>query len=153
MYLHPWLRTCFIHFLSLDCATRVFDIFVLEGDSFLFRVALAILTSMEARLFNPDKQELEELFLAKDKGAAAVVRREKKRDDVNVWPDEVYEQCGATENSIFAALDQIQWRVRLFHHVSSVIAHKSFIVGKQLGSHPPKRTPWMNIGTISKRSQ
>lgn len=111
LYLHPWLTTVFVHFLPLDAATRIFDIFVLEGDSFLFRASLAVLCAMEARLFNPDRRELEELFRAEDKGAVAVVRRDK-RDDPNVWPEEVYTQCGATEDAIFEALDKIQWKVR-----------------------------------------
>lgn len=110
MYLHPWLRTVYAHYLPLDCATRIFDIFVLEGDSFLFRAALAVLSAMEARLFNPDREELAELFRARDKGAVAVVRRQK-RDGDPVWPDEVYLQCGATEDAIFAALEQSQWKV------------------------------------------
>lgn len=35
---------------------------MLEGDSFLFRVALAVLAVLEPRLFFPERQELLELL-------------------------------------------------------------------------------------------
>jgi hypothetical protein len=37
------LSTVYIAFLPLDLATRIFDVFLLEGDSFAFRVALVLL--------------------------------------------------------------------------------------------------------------
>ena len=112
LYLHPWLRTVFAFHLPIDCATRIFDIFVLEGDSALFRVALAVLQSMEARLFNPDKDELRALFRGEDKGAIAVISRDRDKDSdaTHVDPDEVYVQCGATEEAIFAALNAMAWK-------------------------------------------
>ena len=85
---------------------------MLEGDSALFRVALAVLQSMEARLFNPDKDELRALFRGEDKGAIAVISRDRDKDSdaTHVDPDEVYVQCGATEEAIFAALNAMAWK-------------------------------------------
>lgn len=71
---------------------------------------------MEARLFNPDFDELTALFQAKDKGARALVARDKaakyggQAEDIQVWPEEVYAQCGATEEALFEALDKMPWR-------------------------------------------
>jgi hypothetical protein len=100
LYLHPWIRSVYAYHLPLDCATRIFDILVLEGDSFLFRTGLALLQTMEARLFNPDKEELAELFRGEDKGAKAVIQR-YRGNQTTIYPDEVYTQCGADEEKLF----------------------------------------------------
>jgi TBC1 domain family member 14 len=110
--------------------TRLFDCFVLEGDSFLFRVALALLQTMEARLLSPDKDELAAVFRGEDKGARAIVARAKgiAMPEVGasaeggetqaagsafeglVGPDEVYEQYGATEETLFYVLQSMEWK-------------------------------------------
>lgn len=41
--------TLFIHQLSFEAATRVWDVIMLEGDSHIFRIALAILAILEPR--------------------------------------------------------------------------------------------------------
>jgi hypothetical protein len=92
-------------------------VFVLEGDSFLFRAALALLMTMEARLFNPDKEELAALFRGDDKGARAIVARAKSAgklsnggDEAEFGADEVYEQYGATEEALFDVLKGMEWK-------------------------------------------
>ena len=50
--------TVFLHHLPFEACTRIWDVLVLEGDSFLFRTAIAILGVMESRLFFPDQKEL-----------------------------------------------------------------------------------------------
>lgn len=57
-YLPEWLVPVFLDHLPLDACSRIWDVLMLEGDSFLFRVALAILALLEPRLFFPDKHEL-----------------------------------------------------------------------------------------------
>ncbi|KAL8277812.1 hypothetical protein RQP46_009795 [Phenoliferia psychrophenolica] len=72
LYLHPWLTSTFVRFLPLDLATRIFDVFLLEGDSFLFRVALVVLQILEPRLFNPVLAELDAVFKGLDREVGKV---------------------------------------------------------------------------------
>ena len=39
-------------------AARLWDVIILEGDSFLFRACIAVLGILESRLFFPDRKEL-----------------------------------------------------------------------------------------------
>jgi hypothetical protein len=48
----------FLEHLPFEACARIWDVVLLEGDSFLFRVALAILATLESRLFFPDRTEL-----------------------------------------------------------------------------------------------
>jgi hypothetical protein len=48
--------------LPFEACARIWDVILLEGDSFLFRVALAILAVLESRLFFPDRKELLEVL-------------------------------------------------------------------------------------------
>jgi hypothetical protein len=120
LYLAPWLKGVYTAHLAVDTATRLFDCFVLEGDSFLFRVALALLRTIEARLFNPYKDELAAVFRGEDRGARAIVARakglvlpeegEEAAGFEGVGPDEVYEQYGATEEALFDVLQNMEWK-------------------------------------------
>lgn len=61
-YLSDWLVTLFLDHLPFETCARVWDVIMLEGDSFLYRVALAILGMLEPRLFFPDRTELLQLL-------------------------------------------------------------------------------------------
>lgn len=52
----------FLDHLPFEACARLWDVVILEGDSFLFRAALAILAALEPRLFFPERQELLELL-------------------------------------------------------------------------------------------
>jgi hypothetical protein len=52
----------FLDHLPFEACVRLWDVILLEGDSFLYRVSLAILAYLETRLFFPDKQELLDLL-------------------------------------------------------------------------------------------
>lgn len=91
---------------------------MLEGDQFLYRLALALLQILEARLFNPDHEELAELFRGEDKGAKMIVARETaKHDDTSVEPWEVYELLGATEDTVFDTIRSMEWKEATFHRL------------------------------------
>ncbi|BGP06788.1 hypothetical protein JCM10049v2_002612 [Rhodotorula toruloides] len=126
LYLFPWLSTLYTAFLPLDLATRIFDVFLLEGDSFVFRVAIVLLEILEPRLFNPNLDELSAVFEGTDKGAVGVVRREKglltadggsieERDGgIRVEVEDVYSEMGATEERVFELLRQLDWKEETF---------------------------------------
>jgi len=49
----------FLDHLPFEACARIWDVMVLEGDSFLYRAALGIFAVLEPRLFFPDRQELQ----------------------------------------------------------------------------------------------
>ncbi|GAA5967494.1 hypothetical protein JCM11641_000566 [Rhodosporidiobolus odoratus] len=122
LYLTPWLTTLFAAFLPLDLSTRIFDVFLLEGDSFPFRVALILLQILEPRLFNPNSDELASLFAGEDRGAVAIVRREKglltpdggaleeREGGVKVEVEDVYGEMGVEEDRVFDGLGRMEWK-------------------------------------------
>ena len=57
-YFPEWIVPLFLDHLPLEACARIWDVLVLEGDSFLFRASLGVLASLEARLFFPDRREL-----------------------------------------------------------------------------------------------
>jgi hypothetical protein len=62
VYLSDWLVTLFIDHLPFEACARIWDVIMLEGDSFLYRAALGILAVLEPRLFFPERKELLELL-------------------------------------------------------------------------------------------
>ncbi|GAA5872232.1 hypothetical protein JCM8547_004789 [Rhodosporidiobolus lusitaniae] len=126
LYLRPWLSTLFVRFLPLDLSTRLFDVFLLEGDSFPFRVALILLQILEPRLFNPNLEDLAAVFAGEDKGAVAIVRREKglllpdggameeKDGGIRVEKEDVYTEMGCTEERILALVQAQDWKEELW---------------------------------------
>ena len=58
MYLFPWIQTVFLKYLDLSVASRVWDNFLIEGVSFLFRTGLAILTLLTDYLIHAQMEEV-----------------------------------------------------------------------------------------------
>lgn len=120
LYLPNWLISVFLDHLSLEACARVWDILVLEGDSFLFRAALAILAFLEPRLYFPDREELLSLLLwafivsdyhgwtnlhnsGEDKAAFEVARR-----DGLVLGAFKYEVYGIDEENLWEEIEELQ---------------------------------------------
>ena len=61
-YLPDWLVPLFLDHLDINTCAHIWDVLLLEGDSFLFRAALALLALLEPRLFFPERKELLELL-------------------------------------------------------------------------------------------
>lgn len=61
-YLPDWLIPLFLDHLPFEACARLWDVLILEGDSFLYRAALGMLAVLEPRLFFPDRKELLELL-------------------------------------------------------------------------------------------
>lgn len=100
-----------MRFLPLDLSTRLFDVFLLEGDSFLFRLSLVLLQILEPRLFNPVLDELDAVFKGTDKGATSIVVRECQLRGETEWgTEDVYTQMGCTEEVIFERLRKLEWK-------------------------------------------
>ncbi|KAI5121319.1 hypothetical protein M0805_003786 [Coniferiporia weirii] len=97
-YLPEWLIPLFLDHLPLEACARIWDVLVLEGDSFLFRAALSILAVLEPRLFFPDRQELLGLLSGENKAALEVAKRDGNNlgsckyeiynvDEENIWEE------------------------------------------------------------------
>ena len=62
MFATEWLLTMFCRGFSFDLVTRVWDAFLLEGYKIVYRVALALVKSMETQLLEADFEASMALF-------------------------------------------------------------------------------------------
>ncbi|KAJ3558978.1 hypothetical protein NM688_g615 [Phlebia brevispora] len=107
-YLPDWLIPLFLDHLPFEACARLWDILLLEGDSFLFRASLGILAVLEPRLFFPEKRELLELLKGENKAALEVA----KRDGLQLEGAAKYEIYGVDEETLWERLDSMEdwWR-------------------------------------------
>ncbi|KAG5647755.1 hypothetical protein DXG03_008478 [Asterophora parasitica] len=101
-YLNDWLIPLFLQHLPFEACARVWDVLLLEGDSFLYRAALAILAVLEPRLFFPDRKELMELLKGENRAALEVAKREGRTLDGGK-----YEIYGVDEETLWERIDQM----------------------------------------------
>jgi len=99
-YLPDWLIPLFLNHLPFEACARIWDVLLLEGDSFLYRAALGILAVLEPRLFFPDRRELLELLKGENKPALEVAKREGRRTDGGK-----YEIYGVDEETLWERID------------------------------------------------
>ncbi|KAL4062982.1 rab-GTPase-TBC domain-containing protein [Scleroderma yunnanense] len=106
-YLPDWLAPLFLDHLPFEACARLWDVILLEGDSFLFRAALAILAVLEPRLFFPGRDELLQLLKGQDKAAIEVAKREGRA--LNGGKYEIY---GVDEEALWDRIDSMEdwWR-------------------------------------------
>lgn len=102
-YLPDWLIPLFLDHLPFEACARLWDVLLLEGDSFLFRAALAVLAVLEPRLFFPDRQELLDLLRGKNKAALEVAKREGRLLD-----GAKYEIYGVDEETLWERIDSME---------------------------------------------
>ncbi|KAG6817950.1 hypothetical protein H0H87_012418 [Tephrocybe sp. NHM501043] len=104
-YLRDWLLPLFLDHLPFEACARIWDVILLEGDSFLYRAALGILGVLEPRLFFPDRTELMELLKGENKAALEVARRDRQPFDGGK-----YEVYGVNEETLWERIDQMdEW--------------------------------------------
>ncbi|KZT44447.1 RabGAP/TBC [Sistotremastrum suecicum HHB10207 ss-3] len=98
-YLPGWLLPLFIDHLPFEACARVWDVLILEGDSFLFRAALAIMGVIESRLFFPDRDELLSVLRGEHKAALEVAKRS------GLTGNGKYEIYGLNEETLWERID------------------------------------------------
>jgi len=101
-YLHDWLLPLFLDHLPFEACARIWDVLLLEGDSFLYRAALGILAVLEPRLFFPDRRELMELLKGENKAALEVAKREGRTLDGGK-----YEIYGVDEETLWERINHM----------------------------------------------
>ncbi|KAG2022922.1 hypothetical protein CC2G_000637 [Coprinopsis cinerea AmutBmut pab1-1] len=101
-YLPDWLVPLFLDHLPFEACARIWDVILLEGDSFLYRAALGMLAVMEPRLFFPDRKELLELLKGENRAALDVAKREGMRLDGGK-----YEIYGVDEETLWERIDHM----------------------------------------------
>jgi len=57
VYFFDWVLTLFTKSMPIESAARIFDIFLLEGESFVFRAGLGVLSYLQNRLLIADFDE------------------------------------------------------------------------------------------------
>jgi hypothetical protein len=57
LYLDPIFSSLFTQSVDLDSATRLWDVWVFEGDAALVRAAVAIFTCLESKLYGASSKE------------------------------------------------------------------------------------------------
>jgi len=89
MYLEAMFLTLFTLHCPIDIASRIWDIYSFEGDAFLVRTAIAVMTVLESRLYG-DAEEIVGLLgwnvkrgweLGKEDEFMAVVRSAGKEEE------------------------------------------------------------------------
>ncbi|KAJ6503385.1 rab-GTPase-TBC domain-containing protein [Mycena vitilis] len=101
-YLPDWLIPLFLNHLPFEACARIWDVLLLEGDSFLYRASLGILAVLEPRLFFPDRTELLELLRGENKAALDVATREGRPLDGGR-----YEIYGVDEETVWERIDSM----------------------------------------------
>ncbi|KAI0318992.1 rab-GTPase-TBC domain-containing protein [Amylostereum chailletii] len=102
-YLPDWFLPMFLDHLPFEACARIWDVILLEGDSFLYRTSLAILAVLEPRLFFPDRQELLDLLRGENKAALEVARRGGRQLD-----GAKYEIYGVDEETLWDRIDSME---------------------------------------------
>ncbi|CAG8602436.1 14299_t:CDS:2 [Acaulospora colombiana] len=103
-YLSDWLIPIFIDHLPFETCARLWDILVLEGDSFLFRTALAIFGVLESRLFFPDRLELIQVLRGESRAAVHIAMRTAAVSEI-VDLGARYEVYGLNEESLWDRIE------------------------------------------------
>ncbi|KAF8216075.1 rab-GTPase-TBC domain-containing protein [Mycena galopus ATCC 62051] len=101
-YLPDWLLPLFLDHLPFEACARIWDVLLLEGDSFLYRASLGILAVLEPRLFFPDRKELLELLRGENKAALDVATREGRPLDGGR-----YEIYGVDEETVWERINSM----------------------------------------------
>ncbi|GHJ86617.1 hypothetical protein NliqN6_3019 [Naganishia liquefaciens] len=117
-----YFTTLFIHQLSFEAATRVWDVIILEGDSHIFRISLAILAILEPRLYFPDRKEIVSILEGSNEASLAIVARERERAKQKGLPyisdiDGVLTCLGVTEDALFETLEHDEWKESRFNRL------------------------------------
>lgn len=77
-----------------------------DTDATLFRISIALVRLLEARLYEPDHDKLKSTLEGNDAGALAVWRRSMSHVDPAPPKDRIYAQYAIHEAAIFTALDE-----------------------------------------------
>jgi len=104
VYFPDWLISLFLDHLPFEACARLWDILLLEGDSFLYRASLGILAVLEPRLFFPDRKELIDLLKGENKAAIEVA----KRDGRTLEGAAKYEIYNVDEETLWERIDSMQ---------------------------------------------
>ncbi|KAG9085958.1 hypothetical protein FRC06_003345, partial [Ceratobasidium sp. 370] len=119
-YLPDWILSIFLHHLPFEACARIWDVIILEGDSFLYRAALAIIAVIEPRLYFPDRTELMEVLRGENQAALEAA----KRGGVKVDASAQYEQYGMSEEVLWERIQGMEewWKesARFFVVISAL---------------------------------
>lgn len=95
---------------------------MLDGDGYIFRVALAIIGHLEPRLHFPDKEEIESILEGRNKATLMIRERERERARLR---GEVFDEAldgklsvfGLNDGAMFDWLENDGWRESRFERL------------------------------------
>lgn len=77
--LRDWVGQLFGKHLDIDTVMRLWDVILLdETDSMIYRTCLAVVQTLESRLYVPDQEELESVLAGTNRAALHIWRRDKE---------------------------------------------------------------------------
>ncbi|PWZ00224.1 hypothetical protein BCV70DRAFT_200376 [Testicularia cyperi] len=77
--LRDWVSQLFGKHLDVDTVMRLWDVVLLdESDSLIYRTCLALIQTLESRLYVPEKEELESILRGTNRAALGIWRRDKE---------------------------------------------------------------------------
>jgi len=103
IYLPDWIESGFLDHLPFEACARIWDMIVLEGDSFLFKIAISILAAISSRLYFPDRQELLKVLKGEYPAAAEIARRSEIDLD-----NGIYSIYGVDDETLWQCIDEVE---------------------------------------------
>lgn len=117
-----YFRSVLVEQVPFDCALRLWDQIVLDGDGYVFRASLAIFGFLEPRLYYPDREEIQSVLDGHNKASMLIQERERERAKLR---GEVYDHhvdgtlsvFGLTEEPLFEWLANDAWQESRFERL------------------------------------
>ncbi|WRT69798.1 uncharacterized protein IL334_006789 [Kwoniella shivajii] len=117
-----WFRGMLVEQVDFECACRLWDQIMLDGDGFIFRTALAIFGFLEPRLYYPDRNEILSVLEGHNAATLAIQAREKERAKLRgeTFDDSIDGKLsvfGLNEQTLFDWLKEDAWKEKGFERL------------------------------------
>ncbi|WWC92902.1 uncharacterized protein L201_007864 [Kwoniella dendrophila CBS 6074] len=117
-----WFRGMLVEQVDFECACRLWDQIMLDGDGFIFRTALAIFGFLEPRLYYPDHDEILSVLEGHNPATLAIQSRERERAKLRgeTFDDSIDGKLsvfGLNENTLFDWLSNDGWKEKGFERL------------------------------------
>ncbi|WVW86820.1 hypothetical protein I302_108875 [Kwoniella bestiolae CBS 10118] len=117
-----WFRGMLVEQVDFECACRLWDQIMLDGDGFIFRTALAIFGFLEPRLYYPDHDEILSVLEGHNPATLAIQARERERAKLRgeTFDDSIDGKLsvfGLNEHTLFEWLGEDGWKEKGFERL------------------------------------
>ncbi|KAK6908825.1 hypothetical protein I204_01890 [Kwoniella mangroviensis CBS 8886] len=117
-----WFRGMLVEQVDFECACRLWDQIMLDGDGYIFRTALAIFGFLEPRLYYPDHDEILSVLEGHNPATLAIQARERERaklrgETFDELIDGKLSVFGLNEHTLFEWLGNDGWKEKAFERL------------------------------------